>query len=591
MDARYLDIASHYDSRLAEFGDTALGAHWPSQKDRERRFDVMLDVMKDDDAQGIDVLDFACGSGDLLRHLGGRADGRIRYAGADISTQAIEMARRKFPKAPFSCLDIVAASDGELAALASDYCVINGLFTVKMGLSDEEMWSFLTAVVTRLWSLTRKGIAFNVMSKQVDWERDDLFHVSLDRMAAFLHRLTGRNVVFRADYGLYEYTCYAYRDARDKRPGAPPAGADCVKKPLLPKADELLPYLRSIDRRRWYSNWGEVNNELEKRFCSHFSLGEGHCVTASSGTDAITGSLIATAGRASAEKPYCVMPSYTFVATAAAAMNAGYRPLLLDIDPASFALSPRSVLEHPRLAEVGAIVLVAPYGRPVELGAWQALSRQTGIPIVLDAAAGFDAIASDLGAVSRNIPVVLSLHATKVFGTGEGGAILCADTALAENCRRALNFGFMDSRSALVPGINGKMSEYHAAVGLAEFDGWPAKRGAFIRVAQDYREEAARSGLADRVLAETGWASPYILYHAASAADADRVIARLDAAAIDHRHWYGPGLHRQPAYAVHAEGPLPATDDVAPRLIGLPMSVDLSAQEIARVVTALAAAG
>ena len=87
----------------------------------------------------------------------------------------------------------------------------DGLFTVKGDLGDDEMWDFTTGVIRRLWPITRKAIAFNVMSKQVDWERDDLFHLPLDPLADFLTRSLSRHFVIRSDYGLYEYTVYVYR--------------------------------------------------------------------------------------------------------------------------------------------------------------------------------------------------------------------------------------------------------------------------------------------------------------------------------------------------------------------------------------------
>src|SRR5205085_5751526 len=136
------------------------------------------------------------------------------YQGVDISRSALEFARAKFPDARLTALDILEAMDQEVANLACDYCFINGLFTVKGALSDDLMWDFTTRVIRRLWPITRKALAFNVMSKQVEYERADLFHVSLDRMAGFLHQLAGRSVTFRADYGLFEYTCYVRREPR-----------------------------------------------------------------------------------------------------------------------------------------------------------------------------------------------------------------------------------------------------------------------------------------------------------------------------------------------------------------------------------------
>jgi hypothetical protein len=212
MDAPgYLGIASRCAAALREHGDTAKGAEWPNQTDREARFEVMLDPLRRDASTRIELLDFACGTADLLRHIRSCNIGHIDYRGADISEEALKLARQKFPETLFTCIDVLRASDSEVAALAADYCVINGLFTVKHPLSDAEMWSFLTQVVGRLWPLMRKGIAFNVMSKHVDWERNDLFHLPYDQAANFLHRLAGRNIAFRADYGLYEYTCFAFK--------------------------------------------------------------------------------------------------------------------------------------------------------------------------------------------------------------------------------------------------------------------------------------------------------------------------------------------------------------------------------------------
>ncbi len=360
-----------------------------------------------------------------------------------------------------------------------------------------------------------------------------------------------------------------------------------VCRPLLPTAERLLPYLKSIDRRRWYSNWGELNTTLESRLSAEFGLVEYGCVTTSNATDAITAALIAVAGRGSSDRPYCLMPSYTFVATASAALNAGYTPYFVDIEPNGFATKPAALMEHPAMQRAGAIVAVAPYGRPIDATAWQNLAQQTGVPLVIDAAAGFDAFASGTATVARNIPVVLSFHATKVFGVGEGGAILCGDLELSKTCRRVLNFGLLGSRDARVAGINGKMSEYHAAVGLAELDEWPSKRSAFLRVAQTYRRAAERYGLRDSILAETEWASSYVLYLAGSPDVARSAAGRLQAAGLGYRWWYGQGVHREPGYAHLPADPLPVTEDVAPRLIGLPIWVDLDDATVTSVLRAL----
>lgn len=202
-------ILAQYDTLLARFGDTAQGAHWPNEADRKTRFDVMLGVMQAPNDAAV-VCDLGCGTGELYGHIRARGLQRIDYIGADRSALALSFARSKYPQARFVEIDVnePAAPVNELAC---DYVVCNGVFTVKWQLSDAQMWEFLENTLWRLWPVVRRGLAFNVISKAVDWERDDLFHASMDDMARLLHRIAGRRVVFRADYGLYEYTAYAYR--------------------------------------------------------------------------------------------------------------------------------------------------------------------------------------------------------------------------------------------------------------------------------------------------------------------------------------------------------------------------------------------
>lgn len=203
-------ITRHYDELLARHGDTAQGAHWPNEADRRLRFDVMLDVMWRRRGEPAVLCDFGCGTGELLPHLQRSGLGHLDYVGADRSALALSHARRKFPATRFVEIDANAA-DAPINALACDWLVCNGVFTVKWEVDEERMWVFLSSTLQRLWPVVRQGLAFNVMSKAVDWERDDLFHASKDRMARLLHGLAGRRVTLRADYGLYEYTAYIHR--------------------------------------------------------------------------------------------------------------------------------------------------------------------------------------------------------------------------------------------------------------------------------------------------------------------------------------------------------------------------------------------
>lgn len=202
-------LRAYYDTLLARHGDTAQGAGWPNAPDRVRRFEVMQGLSGG--ARIESLCDVACGTGAYLAHLADRGAAPARYLGIDVSESAIALARAAQgarPGCAFAVADILTAPP----AARFDYTVANGLFTVRAALSETQMWEFMTRAVAAMWGFTDRGLAFNVMSAVVDWRRDDLFHVEADRLLEFLYRLAGRRVILRADYELYEYTAYVYRD-------------------------------------------------------------------------------------------------------------------------------------------------------------------------------------------------------------------------------------------------------------------------------------------------------------------------------------------------------------------------------------------
>ncbi|WP_053068280.1 DegT/DnrJ/EryC1/StrS family aminotransferase [Synechococcus sp. GFB01] len=317
-----------------------------------------------------------------------------------------------------------------------------------------------------------------------------------------------------------------------------------VNRPRLPTAERLLPYLREIDATRQYSNFGPLQTRLQRSLADHHGVGAANLALAASGTAALLALIQAIVGGPSERRPLCLCPSYTFVGTAAAIRLARLQPFLLDVDPLSWALNPASLETCPELERAALVLVVAPYGRPPDLDAWQTFTRRTGIPVIVDAAACFDSI--DAAAVVRgSIPVAVSLHATKTFSTGEGGLILAADPQLIDRAARALNFGFRDDRSSSGPCFNGKLSEYHAAVGLAELEGWATKRQGFLLAARSYARRAARSGWSHALHVREDHACPYALLMAADQPQAKTIEAELSRAHVGWRHWYGWGLHRQ----------------------------------------------
>lgn len=209
MQPRYQTIIDHYEKCLAEHGDCCRGVDWPNAADAETRYRVMLDAIREPAGTPLTLLDFGCGAAHLYAHLQRRRWTHIRYLGVDASPRFIEVSRRKFPEIEFLCADVLA----EAVALPEvDYVVLNGVFTEKRELPFEQMRDYMFQLLERVYSCARRGLAFNVMSHHVDWQRADLFHMPYDVLASFLTARLSRHFVFRADYGLYEYTTYVYRE-------------------------------------------------------------------------------------------------------------------------------------------------------------------------------------------------------------------------------------------------------------------------------------------------------------------------------------------------------------------------------------------
>ena len=275
------------------------------------------------------------------------------------------------------------------------------------------------------------------------------------------------------------------------------------------------------------------------------------------------------------------------MATALAAEHCGFRPHFVDVDAESWHLQADALNDHPLLKQAGLVVPVAPFGRPVPQEPWLDFHRRTGIAVVIDGGASFEAIGTDPARFLGEIPVALSFHATKSFATAEGGCVITTDGRLSASVNRALNFGFFETRDCWAASTNGKMSEYHAAVGLAELDGWPLKRVGLREVADTYRRQMMAVGLGDRLIVAPDVAGCYALFRCANAAEATAVVEGLAASNIETRLWYGHGLHRQPYYTNASCDRLPATDQIAPLTVGLPMALDLAPAAITRVVVAI----
>jgi len=207
----YIDIVKHYEQCYRIFGDNHKGVDWPKLEDVNTRYQVMLEVIKFDSKckERPTVLDFGCGLGHMLEYIN-KQNINVQYEGCDISKVFIKRCKEKYPDYYFVTKDILK-DDNQNFEKQYDYIVLNGVLTEKRELSYEEMFCYFKKLIKKLYSSCNHGIAFNVMSKDVDWEREDLFHLSLDQLSNFLTKEVSRNFIIRNDYGLYEYTTYLYK--------------------------------------------------------------------------------------------------------------------------------------------------------------------------------------------------------------------------------------------------------------------------------------------------------------------------------------------------------------------------------------------
>jgi dTDP-4-amino-4,6-dideoxygalactose transaminase len=346
-----------------------------------------------------------------------------------------------------------------------------------------------------------------------------------------------------------------------------------VFKPQLPLAEKLLPYIQSIDTTNIYTNIGPLCKSFETRLAQHFGVQDGEVITCANGTLALTQGLLALGARPGG---VCVMPSWTFVATPAAARFANLEPYFIDVHLNSWAIHPEDIYPLLKTQNISAVIPVAPYGKPLNCAEWEDFHKKTGIPVLIDAAAAFDSFSINQMPNTTTIPFMVSLHATKVLGVGEGAVLVTKNNDLSRLVRQLGNFGFFESRYAEVVGINSKLSEYSAAVGLAALDDWKEIRNQWQKLSSHFYELASNTpSVTTMPDFNQGWISCYGLIEFEKPV-LNYVRKRLGEMGIEERSWWGNGCHSQTAYSLCPRHNLPNTEILVNRVLGLPFWIGLS---------------
>ena len=201
-----------------------------------------------------------------------------------------------------------------------------------------------------------------------------------------------------------------------------------VFRPLLPSLDSLSPYLKRIDESRYYSNFGPLESELRERFGAHCGVNSDRIVTVANAT---LGLMIAIISLKLPPGSICIVPSWTFAATANAIKLAGLEVCFTDVEPDSWEISPTRIRALIKLygKRLRCVVPVSPFGRPVEESPWVEFQAETGVKVVFDCAGAID------NQRVENVVTVFSLHATKLISAAEGGFIVASSADEADKLR------------------------------------------------------------------------------------------------------------------------------------------------------------
>jgi len=340
--------------------------------------------------------------------------------------------------------------------------------------------------------------------------------------------------------------------------------------PDMPSAEEVRPFLERIDKTRWYTNFGPLVKEFEAALQMQFESAY-PVVTTSSGTAALE---LALSALCLPKGSAVLAPAFTFVATISSIIRAGLEPVLADVDSESWVLTPEIARRALDNFPIKAVLPVATFGCPLDQHGWDAFCRETSIPVLIDAAGAFGNQSP-----CSTAAVVFSLHATKALGAGEGGFVIANNTALIQRIRKLTNFGIDPSAGTVsIPGSNGKLSEYHAAVGLAALRSWPERKRLRQRAWHTYAA-TLRTHWEKVILQSRPENGAYTISTVRLPRDIDpeETATRLASFGIETRRWYYPLINEHEAFRrLRCASDLTVARALAGRILGIPFHLQMT---------------
>lgn len=359
-----------------------------------------------------------------------------------------------------------------------------------------------------------------------------------------------------------------------------------VTRPHLPSLAEVTRLLEGVWERRILTNGGPLHQQLEEELAAY--LGVEHISLFANGTLAL---LIAI--KALRLQGEVITTPFSFVATSEALSWNGLEPVFADINPTTYGLDPASI-EASITPRTTAILPVHCYGFPCDVEAIQRIADDYNLRVIYDAAHAFGVECHCGSLLQHGDLSVLSFHATKVFNTFEGGAIICPDAKTKKRIDRLKNFGFVDEVSVAANGINAKMSELHAAVGLAQLPGIDAAIDERQRVAEHYLEQLqdlAGLELPDfRTAKRANYAYFPVRITEQAPHDRDGVLERLRAEGIVPRRYFHPLIPEFQYYRSNASADprrYPVAERMGKEVLCLPIYPELAEEQVGRIIRAM----
>ena len=341
--------------------------------------------------------------------------------------------------------------------------------------------------------------------------------------------------------------------------------------PKLPTYEELAPYFKTIDKNRFYSNFGPLNEELISRLAIYFNVNTSDLHTVSNATQGINGAIqILNGYEIHREEEFWDLPSWTFAATPAGILQANAKGRFCDVDDDWRVIPSFSTNK---------MIDVLPFGDALRTN----LIPSTYKYKIIDGAASFDALRNIGNRLDANTILVISMHATKLLAGGEGGIVITKNREWSDLFHSWTNFGFVNSRNSANKGTNAKISEYTAAITLASLDQWESTKDKIMKNSRLALEITRDLNLTSNPSLQAGFATPYWIIKCKSVEQKVKFVSSLSVADVQYRDWWESGCHRMEAFANIRRNVLIHSELLAATTIGLPFHFYMEEKDFALI--------